>query len=76
MAKICDSCVVEMHVESILTDTPLVQITERYDIYYTTVLHKLRTLKSNGRYHELFFRAVEKLKPIICSADTTNKGTP
>jgi hypothetical protein len=62
VAKICDSCVVEMHVESILTNTPLVEITKRYDIYYTTVLHKLGALRNNGKYQQLFFKAVEKFR--------------
>lgn len=65
VGKICDNCVVEMHVESILTNTPLKQITARYGLYYTAVVHRLSTLKANGTYKKLFFEAVEKYRALV-----------
>ncbi|WP_457548715.1 hypothetical protein [Archaeoglobus sp.] len=62
VGKLCDLCAVRLYVISIITGRTLKEVVNRYDLDYKAFSMKIQTMKKNGTFVDLFFKAVEMIR--------------
>jgi len=64
VSKICDSCVVEIYIISMLTGEPVKSIAKRYDITDRMLRRRLHIIREKGDLLELLCMVVDNIRRI------------
>ncbi|ADB57962.1 hypothetical protein [Archaeoglobus profundus] len=62
VGKLCDLCAVKLYITSIITGKPIKEVVSKYDLDYKAFTLKIQTMKKEGSFANLFFKAVEIIK--------------